>query len=149
MKFVGKPNGKFLKGAPGNFTHGEIYTVPYRHSKTAYWELIEEIPELTVPDIDEELEESYYIPEDEPTIENTISAILEGVDVNPNTPAIIEPYMTIDGVSGKMKEYKEPEPVELSRKDLKKILDDAGVKYNKRTRTENLKKLVDALEEAD
>lgn len=49
MKFIGKPNGKFMKGAPGSYTHGAIYYMPFKHSNFNYWELVEKPPEMAIP----------------------------------------------------------------------------------------------------
>ena len=52
MKFIGKPNGKLMKNAPGNFIHGKKYKVPYGHSKFAFWQMLEEEPVLKIVEDD-------------------------------------------------------------------------------------------------
>lgn len=90
--------------------------------------------------------------------------------INNDTPATIEPFtayrvtQTEDGVQytnippikkhditttepiGEVTLSSSDDPVELSRDELKQKLDDAGVEYDKRTRTSILKKMVDELE---
>lgn len=58
MKFVGRPQGKLMKGAPGNYVQNQIYRIPFRHSKFKFWQLVEETPELVVPEM--MLEDSVY-----------------------------------------------------------------------------------------
>lgn len=64
MKFVGRPQGKLMKGAPGNYVQNQIYRIPFRHSKFDFWELVEKTPELVVPEM--VLEESVFesVPEE-------------------------------------------------------------------------------------
>ncbi len=71
MRFIGRPEGKLMKNAPGNFEHGKIYVVPYGHSKFAFWELIDKPPVLKVPASTETFEEAFYVPKDEELFENT------------------------------------------------------------------------------
>ena len=54
MRFIGKPNGVYMKGAPGRFRQGEVYRVPWIYAKMAYWEPLDPIPELKVPPPSEE-----------------------------------------------------------------------------------------------
>jgi len=119
MRFIGKPNGVFMKGAPGNFIHGQKYKVPYGHSKFPYWELLEEEPVLQVfddvgnsvyedavytPDepgeevvVDKDSEwsytetEEYEVTVSEPVeVEVTASTQTQGVEMNTHTPMIID-----------------------------------------------------------
>jgi hypothetical protein len=85
-KFIGKPNGKFMKGAPGNYIHGQIYEVSFRQTKFPFWELLDPPPVLKVPDAqveDSVFEGDVFVPEqlelDEP------EPINMGV-MNTNTP---------------------------------------------------------------
>ena len=168
MMFIGKPNGKLMKGAPGNYIHGSIHPMPYRMSKFKFWKLMEEVPELHVPELGETVyEDAIYVPEDEsePLGEFTPMVPAEDINADPDTGATIEPYMTYSQKDGKMKAYvdkrepqpvpeptpePEPEPEEeepgLDRDALKAILDEKGVKYLKNTRTITLAKMVEALE---
>lgn len=55
MKFIGKPGGKLMKGAPGYpYIHGQIYEVPWSYRQDAFWEPLEPIPQLKVPPPTEE-----------------------------------------------------------------------------------------------
>ena len=182
MKFIGKPRGVFMRGAPGNYVHGQIYNQPYQMSRFKFWELVEEIPVLVAPELEEDesvFEEAVFIPDEEKKVvlvpDEEVDAVVEMLPVNPergdgnpydlNTPAIMEPYMVFNTGTGGLapyvppeittteptKEYEitlstvEPEGEELDRGGLIRVLDEAGVKYNKRARTATLKKLVDEL----
>ena len=134
MRFVGKPNGVFLRGAPGNYVHGQIYNQPYRMSKFKFWQLEEEIPVLVAPKPNEDdnvFEESVFIPDDEeevvviPEVEEVVptpdeeAATVEMVPVNlesgdgnpynPNAPAILEPYAVFNTGTGRTTPYVAPE----------------------------------------
>lgn len=157
MKFMGRPDGKLLKGAPGNYEHGKIYHVPYHWSEWSFWELVGKKPTVQVPESTEgdDIYETYYTSsDDEPT--------------PPPVPIIVKPAPPMPGLTteegyqshlqkiergeytvdkdGVIHYEEEPTP-EPSRKELKKKLDKAGVEYNPRTRTQNLLKLVEELEE--
>jgi len=156
MRFIGKPNGKLLRGAPGNYNHGQIYKMSYNNCKFAFWELVEPIPELKVPDAgegDSIYDESIYTPEE---ISEHVEPVTHPDEVNldPDTDASIEPYMNYNTSSGKMTPYNvtasdDPAPVieepEYTRDELKKKLDEAGVVYKPRTSTKKLRSLVDEL----
>jgi len=166
MKFIGKPGGVLVKGAPGNYEHGKIYHIPFRHSRFPYWELMEPVPEFTAPTPtaeDSVFTESYPSP-DEPdgtvfvgatvTLSGEEDPFLEDVEVNidPNTPATIEPYLKYNPNTDTLSELdltpepeRDEETVEPDREALKKILDDAGIEYSKSARTTTLQKLVDDL----
>ena len=108
MKFIGKPKGKLMKNAPGNFVHGEIYVVPYGHSKFKFWEMVDPEPKLVIPEDTESFEEAYFIPTtdewsydgDEPEVEVTVSEPeeeevtvsepVQGVEMNTHTPMIVD-----------------------------------------------------------
>lgn len=67
MRFIGKPGGKLMKGAPGNYEHGRVYMMTWGHSKFKFWELLEEAPTLKVPPMSGEdsvysEEESVFVP---------------------------------------------------------------------------------------
>ena len=67
MRFVGKPEGKLMKGAPGNYRQNEIYLQPFRMSRFAFWKLIDPPPELKVPEAkteDSVFEENIFVPTD-------------------------------------------------------------------------------------
>lgn len=158
MKFIGRPEGKLMKGAPGNYIHGQTYNVPYYWSEWAFWELIGEKPTVKVPESTEgdDVYEAYLPPsDDEPT--------------PPPTPVIVKPappmpgLTTEDGYQKHLQKldrgdytvdkdgiihYEEDPAPEPDREELKKILNKAGVEYNPRTRTPNLLKLVEELDEA-
>jgi len=119
MRFKCGPNGKLLKGAPGNYTCGKVYRMPFRHSKFTFWELIEEPPQLKVPNMSEEesvYEEAIFLPEDE--TESYDEALVEmtpstpnpeDYNVDPDADAVIEPYMKLDLRTGKMRSVTEEE----------------------------------------
>ena len=117
MKFIGRPDGKLMKNAPGNFKHGEIYTVPYGHSKFPFWEMIDPEPKLVVPEDSSSFEEAYFIPESggnsdydpweytsteleeevvevtvsEPEVEEvTVSTPVEGIKMTTHAPHIVD-----------------------------------------------------------
>ncbi len=113
MKFIGKPNGVFMKNAPGNFKHGETYVVPYGHSKFPYWEMIDPEPKLVVPEDTDSFEDAYFVPDDmvddspdewsysapeeveitvsEPVEETvTVSTPVQGVEMNTRSPRIVD-----------------------------------------------------------
>ena len=136
MKFVGKPGGKLMKHAPGNYEHGKLYKVPYGHSKQPFWELVEKPPELKVQEETESFEEAYYVPDDEEQvmeitsslsvdeISMTTSAGYEGnAIIDPNAPAIIEPYMMYNTETGELADVPElpfEEEPEVSEADMLK-----------------------------
>jgi len=133
MRFIGKPDGKLMKGAPGNFKQGEEVFQPYRLSNFPFWELLEDKPVLKIPPpskSDSVFEESVYIPDDD-------NEAIDEVDISPST--LIESVET--EVIG-----NEPLDEDTSRKELKKRLADAGVEFNVRARTSTLQKLVDELD---
>jgi len=151
MRFIGKPGGKFMKGAPGSYTHGEVYVVPYSYSHFPYWELIGEKPELTVPEEEEgEFEEAFFMPDDEVEYTSTPSMGVPGLlsqdDYEKQIRSIEKGDFTVDP-DGLIDYNVASKP--LTRKQLKKKLDEAGVDYNPRTRTHNLKKLVDELDQEE
>lgn len=113
MRFVGKPDGKLMKGAPGNYNHGEIYVQPYHLSEFPYWELVDEVPKLTVPppsESDSVFEDAVFIPDDDaaPVEMNTPPTEVAGVNVDPDAPAIMEPYMKFNTRTGKLSEISTP-----------------------------------------
>jgi hypothetical protein len=190
MKFIGKPNGVFMKGAPGNYVHGKTYNQPWGNGNYPYWELMEEAPVLKAPELSESDnvfdEEIFVAPEEEtapqPMLEIMVEAPLkaetvyapeisvepvqpiihdEDVNLDPNTRATIEPYMSFNTGTGELSNYDEPIPVEetistveekespvepLDRDELLKALEFADVEVKKGTRTTTLKKMVDRLE---
>ena len=166
MRYIGRPNGKLMKGSPGNYIHGKIYNVPFRYSKFAFWELLEPVPELKAPDATSkdsvyEEEENIYVPPEEDleldsAFEYTPSA---QINVDTYTKEISDNYKKqgytlLDADSGVFVEPPEPEEADKvevvsSREELMKTLDDAGIEYNKRSRTETLIKLVKGLTEEE
>ena len=119
MRFKCGPNGRLLKGAPGNYECGKVYRMPFRHSKFTFWEPMEELPQLKVPDMSEEesvYEEAIFLPEDE--TESYDEALVEmtpstpnpeDYNVDPDADAVIEPYMKLDLRTGKMRGVTEEE----------------------------------------
>jgi len=115
MRFVCSPNGKLLKGAPGNFKCGGIYVQPFHLSSFPYWELVEPTPELKIPEASESdsvFDEPIYVPDDDaaPVEMRTSPMEVAGVNVDPNAPAIMEPYMKFNPRTGQLRGiHVEPE----------------------------------------
>ena len=176
MKFVGKPNGKLMKGAPGNYVHGKTYKQPYGMSRYPFWQLVEEPAALTVPDAsgrDSVFEDMVFVPDEGAAIIEEVPRPTEvaGANVDPDAPAVIEPYMKLNLRTGQMSEATQtvvtpsPPPQEIAvkvprpepaapespppktRDELKAILDERGIKYSTKARTETLAKLVEQLPE--
>ena len=156
MRFVGKPNGKLLRGAPGNYIHGQVYQMSFNNSKFKFWELVEEEPVLTVPEDTESIyEEPIYVPAEGLDMGNTPVEHPEDVNVDPTTDATIEPYMSFNATTGEMSPYVDTSSEEvavtetvskkLTRDELKELLDEAGVVYKPGARTTTLERLVDEL----
>lgn len=156
MRFICGPNGKLLKGAPGNFKCGEVVSLPFRHSRFAFWELIDTPPTLKVPDMSEAesvYEETTFLPvdDDEDEVAEIVMSfsapIDEDLNLSPDTSATIEPYMrynTGTGVFSEIPEEQEEEK-ELTRDELLTVLADAGVEVKRGTRTTTLQRMVDEL----
>ena len=107
-------------GITGNYEHGKLYKVSYGQSKQPFWELVEKPPELKVQEETESFEEAYYVPDDEEQvmeitsslsvdeISMTSSAGYEGdAIIDPDAPAIIEPYMMYNTGTGELTEAPE------------------------------------------
>ena len=138
MKFVGRPGGKLMKGAPGNYDHGTVYRLPFRHSRRPYWQLLEPVPEFVAPrsapedDVfvdlklyslddleDDEVFMGVVLPpsvtdEDAIVTDKQVAELNKmGININPNTDASIEPYMHYSPSTNKLSEYtqstKEPD----------------------------------------
>jgi len=125
--------------------------------------LLEPIPEFVAPppSDDDSVFEDIYEPPEEAVVFIDPGPDLEdqtNLNFDATAPAIIEPYMTYTPSTDKLSEYVPPpeEPEEEleklvdkedapTRKDLMKILDEAGVEYKPKTRTTTLQKLVDGL----
>ena len=95
MRFVGKRDGKMVKGAPGNYTNGQIYLQPFSNSNLPYWELIDKPADLTVPEPSEEdnvFEDVPFIEEElgEITMSGTPTFVESEYNFDPNTPATVE-----------------------------------------------------------
>lgn len=170
MRFVGKPGGKLMKGAPGNFKHGEIYVQPFHLSSFPFWELVEPKPELNIPEAsksDSVFEDAVFVPDNDaaPVEMNTPPTEVAGVNVDPNAPAILEPYMRLNLKTGKLtavpdepKLEPKPEPEKLVdsvvEETKKKLVAELEPKVNIRKDTlsnmiiselTEIKKLVDSI----
>lgn len=175
MRFTCSPNGKLLKGAPGNYKCGQVYPQPYHMSKFPFWELLTDTPVLKVPpplDSDNVFDEPVYVADDEAIIQPLVP---DKKMKDERTEEIKKLYKRsnmrlIDAdngifVDGSEEETPEPEkepeptPVEVAvekpdvepsavddREEYKKLLTESGVEFNDKARTTTLKKLVDALE---
>ena len=154
MRFICGPDGKLLKGAPGNFECGSVHKLPFRHSRFKFWELIEQAPVLRVPDITEEdsvFDESVFMPEeaDEEAAEISLTPAPqpeEEINIDPDAPAILESYEAYELGTTTLSDEPSEEPVsETSGEDLLDILAARGVEVKKGTRTTTLQKMVDEL----
>ena len=134
MKFVGRPGGKLMKGAPGNYDHGTVYKLPFRHSRRPYWQLLEPVPDFVVPEIteDDDIFVNLDVPheysddavfmgavlppgvDDDALVTDKQVAELDkmGINLDSNTDATIEPYMHYSPSTNKLSEYT------LSTKEL-------------------------------
>lgn len=151
MKFIGRPEGKLMKGAPGNYTHGETYNVPYHWSEWPYWELVGEKPTVQVPDAGEGdtiFETPPIVPEEKTPPSTPMIGLTTEEGYQKNLQKLERGDYTVSG-TGIIDYSSEEEKPEYTRKELKKALDDAGVEYNPRTRTFNLRKMVEELDEAE
>ena len=166
MRFVCSPNGKLLKGAPGNFKCGGIYVQPFHLSSFPYWELVEPTPELKIPEASESdsvFDEPKYVPDDDaaPVEMRTSPMEVAGVNVDPNAPATMEPYMKFNPRTGQLRGIhvepemtpkpieEEPELEEPSVADLGDMSGHATPEFNIPTETspktrEELKAILDA-----
>lgn len=86
MMFVGRPDGKLMKGAPGNYEHGKVYSVPLHYSKTKFWKLLDEAPKYVAPDAKREdsvfQEASAVVPPDDglpPEVSAELRSMGDGV----------------------------------------------------------------------
>lgn len=146
MRFICGPNGKLLKGAPGNFECGKIYVQPYRLSKFAFWELIEKPPELKIPEDTDNYEEVYFVAQDD--------EVVPPFDVSGD--AYVEKqsdykwdFSESEEENEEIVEEAESEEDEASRESLIEMLEENGVEYSKHHSTKYLRKLVDAIEKED
>lgn len=176
MRFVGKPEGILMKGAPGNYEHGKIYDQPFDMSQWKFWELIEKPPEIIAPplsDDDNVFEEPMFVPDEEQVaipeigVELTASAPVNNeLNIDPDTPASIEPYASFNTGTGQLTDidpesFSQSEPVllttpfnipplgeekEYTRDELLEILKKAGVEVKPRTRITTLLKMVENLD---
>lgn len=170
MRFIGKtPDGKLMKGAPGNYKAGEVRMMPFRHSKYRWWQLVEPLPELVVPPVsggDAVYEEAYHVPWEEETT-STYDPDAEtttlSLDVGKPTgllggeEALIESVKDYQAGLAKVEEA-EVVPTEesfdapkdagfvYSREELMKKLDEAGVEYNRKAWINTLQAMVEKLE---
>ena len=175
LRFIGRPEGgKLVKGSPGNYKQGEITSGPLIWAKVFpnVWELVEPTPELRVPDMvkgDSVFEDAIFVPDDdggeseavffpEPQMPKTKDAgiTLSGsaeTELDAHTREVIAGYKKqglylLDADEGIMVSSDEPEEKKdpRSRDELKTILDEAGVKYSVKSRTETLARMVQTLE---
>ena len=137
-KFIGKPNGKLMKGAPGYpYIHDQVYEVSFRQTKFPFWVLLDPPPVLKVPAAqveDSVFENDVFVPEqlelDEPVqATSPISTTVEGVGVmvgekeeelvpsgQPSSESSVKPmdapvgYVTNDGVKEEPLKEEEVKP---------------------------------------
>lgn len=173
MKFVGRPGGVTMKGAPRSYDHGKVYQMPFRFSRKAYWVLLEKRPELVAPELEEEdnvFDDVVFVPDDSATIELVpVTPLKSELNLDPDAPATLEAHMTYSPSTEKLSKYESKqikedkseevieedeveeitvkvEPIKKHDRDvLIKILEDAEVEIKKGTRTTTLQKMVDKL----
>jgi hypothetical protein len=53
LRFIGKPGGKLVKGAPGNYEQGQVIIGPADKAVNfpKIWVLLEKMPELVIPEL--------------------------------------------------------------------------------------------------
>jgi len=164
MRFIGKPGGQLMKHAPGNYEHGKIYRMPLEYSQWKFWELIDKPPEVIAPPPTSEDDVYMFIPDEE-----TVSApVNPELNIDPNTPASVEPYASFNTGTGQLTDidpeaFTQSEPAmlttpfnvpqieeeleeDLTRDELLEILEEAGVEVKPRTRTTTLLKMVAELD---
>jgi len=129
MRFVGRPEGKLMKGAPGNYRQNEIYLQPFRMSRFAFWKLIDPPPELKVPEAkteDSVFEENIFVPTDVKEDEEKV-VDLPPVELKPISNALPETVAFTINV---------PEPSKEEDADLPEIIDlsNIGVPVKRRGR---------------
>lgn len=49
FKFVGKPSGTLMKGAPKGYNQGDVVELSYRYNNYPWWELLDPPPVLNIP----------------------------------------------------------------------------------------------------
>lgn len=94
MRFVGKPDGVLMRGAPGSpYEHGKIYSVPAKFSQWKFWEVVENPPEIKAPEAGKEdsvFKDEVFIPPMEVTSSVAptpiLSSSLQVGDVTQSTP---------------------------------------------------------------
>lgn len=124
-----------MKGAPGNYKHGEIYVMPFHLSSFPYWELVEPTPELNIPEAsksDSVFEDTIFVPDDDaaPVEMNTHPTEVAGVNVDPNAPAILEPYMRLNLNTGQLTAVPDEPKLEPKPEPEKRV--DSVVEETKR-----------------
>ena len=114
MKFIGKPQGVYMHGAPGGYDQGKVYWMRFRHSRFAWWQLMEDAPVLKAPelkDIDDAFDGVGYVPEeDEPEEE---APIIEVEEPQPEpSPEIAELLKQIEALKTQLESKPEPKAVQ-------------------------------------
>lgn len=122
MKFVGKPNGILMKGAPRNYIHGNIYDVPWGYAKDKFWEPLETRPVLKVPPLEEGKDAIFnieaFLPPEEPV---AITADISAFDEPPvedetaefirrETESMGDGVLGVDGIIPKRRKSKVVQP---------------------------------------
>ena len=162
LRFVGRTaDGKLVKGAPGNYEVGEITLGPliWAQVHPKIWELVEPPPELRVPDVAEKdsvYDEGVFVPDDQTqespsNAEVTLSGAVKP-ELDEHEKEVIAGYKSqgmylLDADEGILVPPDESiEKDSRSRDELKALLDAAGIKYSKHSRTETLAEMVQTLE---
>ena len=112
MRFIGKPEGKLMKGAPGYpYKHDEVYLVDWSYRQDAFWVPLEPVPELKVPPpTEEELNIGAFVAPPE----NVVLAEPEESDdekfVRQETESMGDAILGVDGVIPKRRKSKVAQP---------------------------------------
>lgn len=163
MRFIGKKDGKLMSGAPGNYEQGRVYLQPFRHSRYKWWELIEPLPELVVPPMDDTAsvyEEVFLPPEESSTYDpeaevTTVTIKSEGITgILGGDGAVIESMKEYEKSLTRVDELEvlqeepeeEPAGYEYPREVLMAKLDAVGIEYSKRAHNKTLQAMVAKLE---
>ncbi len=140
MRFVGKPNGILMKGAPGApYQHGVVYDVPAKFGQWKFWEPVESPPEIRAPEAKREDsvfgDEVFIPPEAFQTSTEPVPVVTPSIQVGELTeskPEVVEdkPESKDELLSELKVEEKQPEPsIEEDENSEEKELDESDPDY--------------------
>jgi len=82
MRFVGfkeDGSGELKRTAPSGFKRDELKMLPFDYSRSMWWEIVDDVPDLEVPEV--EAEDSVYVEEERLKYILPIDQDLDKVDV--------------------------------------------------------------------